>query len=388
MMRKQEDDDFYSPIDLNHIFHDDDILNEWTIDNEPLVLEDDDLTWLDQALRVSDVEEHKTTPSVQSHSRKKDNVEKSTQLKGKEVLSRDDSEDGDESDDNDESDDSNDGNNQQTHSERHVHQSDQDDQHDTESADGNDNEHSIGSSRQHMSVEEHMKHLLLRGNQQIPLRDYYGSRSYTWESQDIGHGPIGYQLGGYEYYSSNQPRYDSFDRSSDYLPSYTSAVRHHESEGYFDNARDVIPDYSTSLGSNIGHHSCDRESSSGIGSSIGSGTGECAVCLSKFRPEERIRLLPDCLHVFHVDCVDAWHQSSANCPLYRECVTTLVPSMARRFDREVEGGAVHESRRKAELFVSRGDECAHDSLELSWRLSRTLPFQFQYHFTECRIHDV
>ncbi|XP_042408025.1 sarcoplasmic reticulum histidine-rich calcium-binding protein-like [Zingiber officinale] len=297
MMRKQEDDDFYSLIDLNHIFHDDDILNEWTRDNEPPVLEDDDLAWLDQALRASDAEEYNTTTSVQSHSRKKN--------KGKEVLSRDDSEDSDESDDSDDSDDSNDGNDQQSHGEHHIHQSHQDDQHDTgmtwaqghenyyatqdsnhgyrpgmekqhhfftslsESADAKDKEHSIGSSRQHMSVEEHMKHLLLRGNQQIPLRDDYGSRSYNWESQDIGHGPIGYQLGGYGYYSSNQPRYDSYDRSSDYLPSYTSAIRHHESEGYFDNAQNAIPVYSTSLGSNIGHHSRDRESSSGTSSSIG-----------------------------------------------------------------------------------------------------------------------
>ncbi|KAG0459192.1 hypothetical protein HPP92_022320 [Vanilla planifolia] len=44
---------------------------------------------------------------------------------------------------------------------------------------------------------------------------------------------------------------------------------------------------------------------------------ECAICLIEFRNEEKLRLLPDCAHVFHVDCIDVWLQSNANCPLCR-----------------------------------------------------------------------
>ncbi|KAG1361390.1 RING-H2 finger protein ATL1 [Cocos nucifera] len=52
---------------------------------------------------------------------------------------------------------------------------------------------------------------------------------------------------------------------------------------------------------------------------------ECAVCLNEFQEEERIRLLPNCLHVFHIDCIDTWLQTNANCPLCRSDITTTTP---------------------------------------------------------------
>jgi hypothetical protein len=47
---------------------------------------------------------------------------------------------------------------------------------------------------------------------------------------------------------------------------------------------------------------------------------ECAVCLADFRDGERLRLLPPCLHAFHIDCIDAWLQATATCPLCRAAV--------------------------------------------------------------------
>ncbi|WVZ73118.1 hypothetical protein U9M48_021465 [Paspalum notatum var. saurae] len=44
---------------------------------------------------------------------------------------------------------------------------------------------------------------------------------------------------------------------------------------------------------------------------------ECAVCLGEFEDGDRVRLLPGCLHVFHVACIDTWLQGNANCPLCR-----------------------------------------------------------------------
>eukprot|EP01018_Ginkgo_biloba_P020149 Gb_28973 [translate_table: standard] len=50
----------------------------------------------------------------------------------------------------------------------------------------------------------------------------------------------------------------------------------------------------------------------------------CAVCLSEFERQEKIRLLSNCSHIFHKDCLDKWvndlHQNS--CPL---CRSLLLP---------------------------------------------------------------
>lgn len=43
----------------------------------------------------------------------------------------------------------------------------------------------------------------------------------------------------------------------------------------------------------------------------------CAVCLSEFNEGDEVRVLPDCMHTFHVSCVDKWLRSHRNCPLCR-----------------------------------------------------------------------
>lgn len=43
----------------------------------------------------------------------------------------------------------------------------------------------------------------------------------------------------------------------------------------------------------------------------------CAICLCEFNDGEAIRVLPECLHSFHVHCIDNWLYSHANCPLCR-----------------------------------------------------------------------
>lgn len=48
--------------------------------------------------------------------------------------------------------------------------------------------------------------------------------------------------------------------------------------------------------------------------------GECAICLSEFSPGERVRLLPNCGHGFHVKCIDRWLTAHASCPTCRQCL--------------------------------------------------------------------
>ncbi|KAJ9182262.1 hypothetical protein P3X46_006277 [Hevea brasiliensis] len=49
---------------------------------------------------------------------------------------------------------------------------------------------------------------------------------------------------------------------------------------------------------------------------------ECAVCLNEFQEDEKLRIIPNCGHVFHIDCIDVWLQNNANCPLCRNSIST------------------------------------------------------------------
>lgn len=44
---------------------------------------------------------------------------------------------------------------------------------------------------------------------------------------------------------------------------------------------------------------------------------DCAVCLCEFSEDDKLRLLPNCSHAFHIDCIDTWLLSNSTCPLCR-----------------------------------------------------------------------
>ncbi|KAK1269870.1 RING-H2 finger protein ATL65 [Acorus gramineus] len=77
-------------------------------------------------------------------------------------------------------------------------------------------------------------------------------------------------------------------------------------------------------------------------------SGDCAVCLIEFDEGDCVRTLPDCAHAFHVDCIDAWLRSHANCPLCRSRILppfTLLGSSRIRptFDDDVISAAAAEA---------------------------------------------
>ena len=49
-MQERSNEDLYNPIYLNHIFNDDDILDEWIREGEEPILSYDNLDWLDKGL--------------------------------------------------------------------------------------------------------------------------------------------------------------------------------------------------------------------------------------------------------------------------------------------------------------------------------------------------
>ncbi|KAL6602814.1 hypothetical protein ACP70R_043175 [Stipagrostis hirtigluma subsp. patula] len=43
----------------------------------------------------------------------------------------------------------------------------------------------------------------------------------------------------------------------------------------------------------------------------------CSVCLGVFEFGEMVRLLPVCLHLYHVECIDPWLDAHSTCPICR-----------------------------------------------------------------------
>ena len=54
----------------------------------------------------------------------------------------------------------------------------------------------------------------------------------------------------------------------------------------------------------------------------------CAVCLSEFGDTEKAKLLPNCNHYFHKDCIDIWFRLHTSCPV---CRTRVQPSSSSSF---------------------------------------------------------
>ncbi|XP_073304168.1 RING-H2 finger protein ATL57-like [Primulina huaijiensis] len=44
---------------------------------------------------------------------------------------------------------------------------------------------------------------------------------------------------------------------------------------------------------------------------------DCPICLGEFGNTESVKMIPNCGHVFHPGCIDAWLESHVSCPLCR-----------------------------------------------------------------------
>lgn len=53
---------------------------------------------------------------------------------------------------------------------------------------------------------------------------------------------------------------------------------------------------------------------------------ECAICLSEFIDGERVRVLPNCGHGFHANCVEEWIVARSSCPTCRATCRLDAPS--------------------------------------------------------------
>ncbi|KAK1357128.1 RING-type E3 ubiquitin transferase [Heracleum sosnowskyi] len=55
---------------------------------------------------------------------------------------------------------------------------------------------------------------------------------------------------------------------------------------------------------------------------------ECSICLGMFEDGETVKVLPECLHAYHSDCVDKWLKNKSSCPLCRSSLDSTATEFA------------------------------------------------------------
>ncbi|OAY22493.1 RING-H2 finger protein ATL8 [Manihot esculenta] len=78
---------------------------------------------------------------------------------------------------------------------------------------------------------------------------------------------------------------------------------------------------------------------------------DCAICLTEFTNGDEIRVLPQCGHGFHVNCIDMWLGSHSSCPSCRQILVVTTCQKCGGFPASTSGGAGTEAR-----FKERADE--------------------------------
>ncbi|XP_071701475.1 RING-H2 finger protein ATL77-like [Rutidosis leptorrhynchoides] len=63
-----------------------------------------------------------------------------------------------------------------------------------------------------------------------------------------------------------------------------------------------------------------------LGSEVKILVTECTICLDDFVDGQNVRVLPNCNHEFHVECIDKWFESHSSCPNCRNCLLDSVTS--------------------------------------------------------------
>ncbi|KAF7851949.1 hypothetical protein BT93_L1660 [Corymbia citriodora subsp. variegata] len=57
--------------------------------------------------------------------------------------------------------------------------------------------------------------------------------------------------------------------------------------------------------------------------SSGSTASCCSICLADYKGRDELRMIPDCNHLFHPECIDPWLRMHPTCPM---CRTSPLPT--------------------------------------------------------------
>jgi len=95
---------------------------------------------------------------------------------------------------------------------------------------------------------------------------------------------------------------------------------------------------------------------------------DCPICLAEFVEGEKVRILPECCHSFHMDCIDTWVVSNASCPSCRHSLLNVMgekssevahPAAETSQSTQMHGDQSNESVREnhvVQSFYSSADE--------------------------------
>lgn len=79
---------------------------------------------------------------------------------------------------------------------------------------------------------------------------------------------------------------------------------------------------------------------------------DCPICLAEFMEGERVRVLPECCHTFHADCIDAWLLSNASCPSCRHFLLCALSKKQSGFCQPVESARMDVTERNESVAVN------------------------------------
>ncbi|CAK7343282.1 unnamed protein product [Dovyalis caffra] len=86
---------------------------------------------------------------------------------------------------------------------------------------------------------------------------------------------------------------------------------------------------------------------------------ECVICLGELQESDRVRLLPDCGHLFHASCIDDWFSAHTSCPVCRAPIVAPIGT-SEVHDRSI-GHVEDQSQNSTDQFLGeQGDGDDHN----------------------------
>ncbi|KAI3464061.1 hypothetical protein Pfo_020724 [Paulownia fortunei] len=90
---------------------------------------------------------------------------------------------------------------------------------------------------------------------------------------------------------------------------------------------------------------------------------DCAVCLCEFSDGDKLKLLPNCGHAFHIHCIETWLLSNSTCPLCRSLIGSGTPigNPLFNFNDSMEQWNLSYPQRENESFSSHRPEILQEN---------------------------